>query len=658
MPFARIEALDNATANRIAAGEVVERPSSMAKELLENALDAGATAITLEIREGGIDYLRVTDNGHGLHPSDVRLAFERHATSKIRSGDPLLDIRTLGFRGEALPSIAAVSRVELTSRMASSDVGVKAFVEGGEFKGIREAGCPLGTTIAVRDLFYNTPVRRKFLKRAATEAGYVSDIVTQQALCRPDVAFRFVNNSKTVFHTSGNGDLRTAVHSIYGPQVASSLIEVDGRRGAIAVHGLVGIGESGKNNRSYELTYLNRRVIHSVPVSLGLEEACTGLLTIGKYPFCILFVDVPYDSVDVNVHPNKWEVRFKDEMLVRSAVRDIVLEGIHARDAARMPAPMFPSDNSIEKKVGSTEVLRPQIPKPQVPSWKTDSGLSSGTMVAAESARVLHPSTTAPSLMDSKPVLRPISPRENAPISAKVPQSIMPRESIQAPEKQLETPVMTPPPVQETFLHKEAPKVQMQEQPVAVMAENVEILGVVFDTYLLVKQGERLLIMDQHAAHERLLYEQIAAQHRETLSQPMLTPYIWQVTLSEKARIEENLPLFEEIGFEIEEFGPTSFRVNAVPMLLGQAQVMGFCAEVLEKMDEWGTMRNLSFKRDALITMACKRAVKAGDTLSKQELATLLNAVLNEDIPLTCPHGRPIFLAITQKDLERRFKRV
>ena len=318
--MAKIQVLDTQTANRIAAGEVVERPASVAKELLENALDAGATAVTLEIREGGIAYLRVTDNGCGIAPEDCRVAFERHATSKIRSGDDLSRIGTLGFRGEALPSIASVARVELTTRVKDAVAGVKLVMEGGQLQDVREAGCPQGTTFVVKDLFFNTPVRRKFLKRAATEAGYVADVATELALSRPDIAVRFVNNGKPVFQTVGNGDLRSVIYVLHGREVSSGVLPFEGGMGATRVSGYVGVGSLARGNRNYEYFFVNGRCIRNAQLSAAVENACHERVMIGKYPYCVLNLTVPLDAVDVNVHPNKLEVRFKDDFPIRENV--------------------------------------------------------------------------------------------------------------------------------------------------------------------------------------------------------------------------------------------------------------------------------------------------------------------------------------------------
>ena len=322
--MAKIQVLDVQTANRIAAGEVVERPASVAKELLENALDAGATAVTLEIRDGGVSYLRVTDNGSGIAPEDCRVAFERHATSKIRSGDDLSHIGTLGFRGEALPSIASVSKVELTTRTKDAVSGVKLTIEGGRVTDVREAGCPQGTTFVVKDLFFNTPVRRKFLKRSATEAGYVADVVTELALSRPDIAVRFVNNGKPVFQTVGNNDLRSVIFVLHGKEVSSGVLPFESNLGAVRIRGFVGIGSLARGNRNYEFFFVNGRCIRNAQLSAAVENACRERVMIGKYPYCVCDLRVPLEAVDVNVHPNKLEVRFKDDFPIRENLQAAV----------------------------------------------------------------------------------------------------------------------------------------------------------------------------------------------------------------------------------------------------------------------------------------------------------------------------------------------
>lgn len=621
--MANIQVLDTQTANRIAAGEVVERPASVAKELLENALDAGATAVTLEIREGGIAYLRVTDNGSGIAPEDCRLAFERHATSKIRSGDDLSHISTLGFRGEALPSIAAVARVELTTRVKGAPSGVKLTVEAGQVTGIREAGCPQGTTFAIHDLFFNTPVRRKFLKRPATEAGYVADAVTQLALSRPDIAVRFVNNGKPVFQTVGNGDLRSAIYVLHGKEVAGEVLPFSGESGAVRVSGFVGVGNLARGNRNYELFFVNGRCIRDPQLSAAVETACRERVMIGKYPYCVLNVTVPLDAVDVNVHPNKLEVRFKEDFPIREHVQSAV-ESAFADSAATLqtmaPVASQPPAPSAEKPV-QMEMTQPAV----VPAFSFPQ-------------RSLE--TVPPREQRTYKTLR-----ESASSLSQSWQSPVPWKEELAPQ----TPAQPAP--EPSAPVRQAPRMEpLGTAPI--------VIGQLFATYLLVQRADQLLIIDQHAAHERILYEKLRQEVDENKrSQPMLTPYLFTTSLREEVLLQENLEKLTSMGFEIEPFGERTFRVTAVPMHLGEPRVKDFFVELMDNIESLASTQTRDIQRDALVKMACKKAIKAGDTLSQQEVNALLALIAGEEMP-TCPHGRPIVIPITKHELERKFKRI
>ena len=626
--MAKIQVLDTQTANRIAAGEVVERPASVAKELLENALDAGATAVTLEIREGGIAYLRVTDNGCGIAPEDCRVAFERHATSKIRSGDDLSRIGTLGFRGEALPSIASVARVELTTRVKDAVAGVKLVMEGGQLQDVREAGCPQGTTFVVKDLIFNTPVRRKFLKRAATEAGYVADVATELALSRPDIAVRFVNNGKPVFQTVGNGDLRSVIYVLHGREVSSGVLPFEGGMGATRVSGYVGVGSLARGNRNYEYFFVNGRCIRNAQLSAAVENACRERVMIGKYPYCVLNLTVPLDAVDVNVHPNKLEVRFKDDFPIRENVQAIV-ETAFAQSAEPL------------REVAPAQEEPKVIPQPIQPE-KT-------AAPKPEQLSMTQPAA-APAFMAPRPQPATASKAlhiHESPVSAMHMTSAMPWSDPTPPAKPVQPP--------QEVRRAEPPAQPLRVEPIGTTAI---IIGQLFSTYLLVQRDDKLLIIDQHAAHERILYERFRQEVDERKrSQPMLVPYLFTASMREETLLNENLDKLNSMGFEIEPFGERTFRVTAVPMLLGAPQAKDFFVELLDRIESLASLETRDIKRDALVQMACKKAIKAGDALSQQEVNTLLALIAGEEMP-TCPHGRPIIIPITKHELERKFKRI
>lgn len=630
--MAKIQILDTQTANRIAAGEVVERPASVAKELLENALDAGATAVTLEIREGGVAYLRVTDNGSGIAPEDCRIAFERHATSKIRSGDDLSRIGTLGFRGEALPSIASVSKVELTSRTKGADAGVKLSIEGGQVKDIREAGCPQGTTFVIKDLFFNTPVRRKFLKRTATEAGYVADVVTELALSRPDIAVRFVNNGKPVFQTMGNGDLKSVIYVLHGRETANGVLPFENGLGAVHVKGYVGIGNLARGNRNYEYFFINGRSIRNAQLSAAVEAACKERVMIGKYPYCVVNLSIPLDAVDVNVHPNKLEVRFKDDFPIREHVQAAVEKAfVDAAEPLKAVAEAIPvaQDRVVQSK---TEI-------------KPIEKLEQLTMTQPASA----PSFDMPknNAVQQEYVYKPSqhsvhSVKETAFHAVQTSALPWSMPQMQPVQKEYSEPSQTTP-KKERF------------EPIGTTAT---IIGQLFSTYLLVQRDDKLLIIDQHAAHERILFERFRQEVDENKrSQPMLVPYLFNVSVREETVLLEHIEKLISMGFEIEPFGERTFRVMAVPMLLGTPQAADFFVELLDRIEGMNSFEVKEIKRDVLVQMACKKAIKAGDTLSQQEVNTLLALIAGEEMP-TCPHGRPIIIPITKHELERKFKRI
>ncbi len=629
----QIQILDIATSNRIAAGEVVERPASIVKELIENSLDAGASAVSVEVREGGIDYLRVTDNGAGFPPEEVRIAFERHATSKLRSGDALDNIATLGFRGEALPSIAAVSRVELTTRRAGQESGVRLAIEGGSVKDLREAGCPEGTTMVVRDLFYNTPARKAFLKRASTEGGYVGDAVLQLSLARPDVSFRMILNGRTIFHTPGDNDLLKTITVLFGRDIASDLVPIQGTWDHSGLEGFVGLQDAARANRQREYFIVNGRFVRSPLLALAVEEAVRGGVAIGKYPFCVLTLRVPLDAVDVNVHPNKLEVRFRDEGQVRSNVISVVSQCLKPADVA-VRVPLFPpeAEKPLQKDIQRVAM-----------DWKTGGDPFRGMMATPRTTAAAEPGAMAlPGAL--------LPPRSAPAYNAQPPRAAVLPPGPHAPrEIDVE--------IQEVAVRKIETAPQAEPVPMAIAQES-RSLGTLFATYLLVESGDILYLIDQHAAHERLLYDQL----KESLAtgagaQALLIPYAFDVTPRERARVIENLDHFSALGFRIEEFGPTSFRVETVPHILGDPQLRDFFIEFLDQLDSISSMRTADLKRDAIARIACHKAVKAGDRLSAQEIDALLGRVMQEDMPLTCPHGRPILLRMTRAEIEKRFRR-
>ena len=677
-----IRILDAATVGRIAAGEVVERPSSVVKELVENSLDAGATAITVEMRAGGIEMLRVTDNGCGIEPGQVRLAFENHATSKLQSADQLDDIRSLGFRGEALPSIAAVSHVEMTTRARNQDSGVKLNIDGGQNVRVTEVGCPEGTTIVMRDLFYNVPVRRAFLKKPAYEAGLVSDNVARLMLGNPKISMRLVSNGSTVYHTFGDGKLRHAVFAIYGKETAEKMVEIDASLGATRVWGLIGVGELAKSTRAHQMFFINGRSVRCGLLTRALEQICRSRVTIGLYPMCALNLTLPPNAIDVNVHPNKLEVRFRDEAGTQATVEKLLssaFEGEHVLDWKRDTAPVreitrtasvrevVPAEKPVQTEMFSAKTVATKpIPtepaEPRKPQMPPLPGMGARNPERSSDAlQMPKPETTAPAAQKAEPNRLAAIPR--------TPSGMAMRE-IDLPEKRREIVENKLNAVENRIRSVEEQQKPIENRPALVentpekREESVEnapeyrVLGVAFKTYILVESGDALLLIDQHAAHERLMFEKFKKQMAAgEASQRLLAPIVLRVSAKEMALIEENRSLLMEAGYEVEPFGETDVQIRAVPFIMGRAEVRPLFMDML------GALPRLkAATRDAryaeLAQMACKAAVKGGDSLSDSEINALIGEMLSTGAPPTCPHGRPVVKAISRRELEKLFKRI
>ena len=646
-----IRVLDASVVGRIAAGEVVERPSSVVKELIENSLDAGATSITVEIRGGGIDYLRVTDNGCGIEPNQVRLAFENHATSKLQNAEQLDDIRTLGFRGEALPSIAAVSRVEMTTRAQNQESGVKYTCEGGRNAKTVEAGCPQGTTLIMRDLFFNTPVRREFLKKPSYEGGLVSDAVSRMLLGNPGVSMRFISGGSTLYHSFGDGKLRHAVFSVYGRETAEQMVELDASEGGVRIYGLIGVGELAKATRAHQMFYINGRSVRCPLVARALEQVCRSRVTIGMYPMCVLNLVLPPTSVDVNVHPNKLEVRFRDADMMRAACERLLaraFEGERVLEIDKLTAQKTAIEHTAQvREIPLAQPAEKPIEKPaEIPAAKPIEQTAEQPAAKPEQVRMQ---------LDRANLLREdIAAAGTAPIKT-VDLSVLNRpekrtEPLQTDLKRAETPAETPAP--EPVARRDAPaEPDADDLP-------VRIIGVAFKTYIIAEAGDTLLLIDQHAAHERLQYERLMARcSAGTASQQLLTPLIFHLTGREMALIEDNMELLTDAGYSVEPFGDSDIQVRAVPFVMGRAEIRPLFLEMLGSL---GGLKNATVdaRRAEIMQMACKSAVKAGDALSDSEIRALIRGMMKTGAPPTCPHGRPVVKTLSRRDLEKMFKRI
>ena len=693
--MAEIRKLSSELIGKIAAGEVVERPASVVKELVENAIDAGATHVTVELRGGGIEYLRISDNGKGIPAGQIRLAFERHATSKLQTEAELYCIHTLGFRGEALASVAAVAKVTCTTKTADAEFGVRCQVEGGEFTDIRQAASPVGTTFVVEDLFYNTPVRRKFLKKPAIEAGLVSDYMLRLILSHPEIAFRFVSQGKTIYHSMGDGKLDSALFCLYGKDAFRQMIPVSGHQSGVVLKGFIGVGELSRGNRQQQSFFINGRFFRSGVLSRALENGCEGRVMIGKFPMCALFLEMPYQNVDVNVHPNKLEVRFQDESAVAEVVRQIVYDALHQEQlgqrlrapAAEKPAPVTESGFTVTELPGAPDAVKPvpaapavaaQPAAPAADRLQTDAALEQKDEATAENTAHLRPVTVpvqtggggafhasygaaprtvfqpaAPSVWDrpQNAAPKPAAGWGNAeerPAVPEIRETAVPQPVKPAPA----APGSVPQPPEQTRLAE----VETKEEADAVP----RLVGIVFDTYWIFETGDRLLWLDQHAAHERILYDRFMKRYDgEQISQRLLSPQLVQLSGRDMALFEEIHPWLEKAGFQAEAFDERSVAVHAIPTLFGEN---GNPRELfLEALDQWQQGRgekNGERMRSQVAQMACKHAIKGGDKLNPQEIQGFLKEMLQSQSMPTCPHGRPIVVETTRYALEKRFKRI
>ncbi len=642
-----IQKLSSDVIGQIAAGEVVERPASVVKELVENSIDAGATSITVELREGGIQYLRVSDNGQGIPAGQIRMAFERHATSKIIRSQDLFDVHTLGFRGEALASIAAVSKVTCTTRTAQEDFGVRTQVEGGQIVDVREAATPVGTTLLVKDLFYNTPVRLKFLKKPSLEASLVTDYMTRLILSRPDIAFRYVNEGKTIYQSVGDGSVEAALLCCYGKESLQAMHRVQGNQNGVLVEGYVGVGSLARGNRQQQSFFVNGRYFRNENLSKALEAACQGLVMIGRFPSCALYLQLAYDKVDVNVHPNKLEVRFQGPAAVANAVEELTREAVQETRLGDVLAGNARQEG-LESLDQPEEGIR-LVMLEGATGQGDETGVGKPVQEEEQQGVVLRP--LRPAVIPAKPTSTVL--KESYAFAYRAPMpTVLPSATVSWPG---EKPVTAEPAKveiptelqQETLLPEEL-------QP------TLRLLGIAFQTYLLFETGERLLWVDQHAAHERILYDKFWKRYEdERISQRLLTPQLVQVTAQELALLTEWQPMLEEAGFDVQPFDDTSVAVHAIPTLFGENEPAGEL--LMEAIDAWQAGRGPVTQermRRQVAQMACKRAIKGGDKLSDMEVNHLLQTMLETGILPTCPHGRPIAVEVTRRDLEKRFKRI
>ena len=642
-------------ANLIAAGEVVERPASVVKELLENAVDAGASKVTVEIQNGGMTYLRVTDNGCGMSPDDARTAFLRHATSKLRTAEDLSAIGTMGFRGEALAAIASVSRIDLMTKTAGSISGVSLTLEAGNITDEDEAGCPDGTTIIVRDLFYNTPARMKFMKSDSVEGGKVAAAVQLQALAHPEVSFTFIRDGKQTLQTPGSGELGAAVYCVYGRESAK-FVEVSSRWEGYSLRGFVSKPTDARPSRSLQTFFVNNRPVKSRLLIQALEEAYRNQIMVGKFPACVLHLTLPASSVDVNVHPAKTEVKFLSEKDAFDCVHYGVLGALNKtpdRPQVQLkPPPATPVSNVGGGALGAPPAAVRQESAPKKDFFRT--------MTAEEYKNFSAAVTNAPKVTPA--AARPVIQVMNAerPAAQSVQQTVLPPVTTYAPPPPPAPPVgcgvPDAPPAAVQQVGIPMPEPVQEELP---MPKEIpwRMVGELYRSYILVEQGDEAFLIDKHAAHERILFEKLRANPTDIVSQTLLSPIPVRLRADAAAQLLSKGKLMEELGFELEEFGENTVLVRRVPMDIAESDVADTLMEMADDLLSGRSADTDTVRDELLHTMACKAAIKAGWKTDEKEHLALVKEVMSRDELKYCPHGRPICITLSKKQLEKQFKR-
>lgn len=660
----KIALLSQDTVDKIAAGEVIERPSSVVKELVENAIDAGASAITVEIKEGGISFIRITDNGCGIEKDQIPLAFLRHSTSKIKSVEDLLTVASLGFRGEALSSVAAIAQVELITKTAAELMGVRYVIEGSIEKSIEDIGAPEGTTFLVRNIFYNTPARRKFLKTAQTEASYISDLMERMALSHPNIAFKFISNNQTKLQTSGNGNIKEIIYHIYGRDIAGALLEVNGGNESLKVYGFIGKPIVTRGNRNFENYFINGRYIKSKLIAKSIEDAYKNFLMQHQYPFTVLYLEMDGALLDVNVHPTKMELRFQNNESVYTCLMNLIRDALYHKD-------LIPQVPVHEQKVEKKPVIEKTTPEPFEKNRIAQIAASIKKDTPYEkkyeehyAERKTESANPAASPNDSgtdlehkvsfvKRVISEPSPAQ--PESRRVQEEKNPNMNVQTQTIQE--------PIAQESLHQ-----MTLAEDVNYGAEFLQkdtrakrkIIGQLFDTYWLLEFEDNLFIIDQHAAHEKVLYEKTMAslKNKEFSSQQLSPPVVLTLTMQEEEIFKKYLNEFEKLGYSVEHFGGKEYAVCAVPANLFGVDVKQLFLEMLGDLEKISGKMTPDIILSKVATMSCKAAIKGNQTITVEEMEQLFDDLMKLENPYNCPHGRPTIISMSKYEIEKKFKRI
>ena len=687
--MANIQVLDQKTIDQIAAGEVIERPSSVVKELVENSIDAGATAVTVEIRDGGTSFIRVTDNGSGIDRDQVAVAFLRHSTSKIRVVEDLFHVASLGFRGEALSSIASIAMVELITKTRDADAGVRYVIEGGAEKKLEDMAAPDGTTFLVRSLFYNTPARRKFLKSPMTEAGYISDLMERLALSRPDISFQFINNGQTKLHTSGNHNLKDVIYHIYGREIAANLAEIDAEQGPVRITGFIGKPVVSRGNRGFENYFINGRYIKSNVIARGIEEGYRTFMMQHKYPFTALHFTIDGGLLDVNVHPTKMELRFSNQEQLYRFVRETVHQGLMGRELIpevklieeepekKETAESVPGNgvNPLSSLTRQKSTAAAPVAKPEQTPTPQERNLEYFMAQMRKRVNAEFEEKKAAKQVEAKPVLKEdsiFSNEELAMLEPKIEKRQQEQPVVQAeektpvPERAMEPGILREDGVYRVTRIEKAPDTAYEQQDLfdhrllnPKTKSDIIIIGQLFETYWLVQFEDKFYMIDQHAAHEKVLYERTVKTlaSKEITSQMVSPPMILTLNMQEAAKLAEYQDYFQELGFEIEPFGGKEYAVSAVPANLYGLAEKDLFMELLDDL-EYVSGKNTEMILDKIASMSCKAAVKGNQRLSTAEAKELIEELLTLDNPYNCPHGRPTIISMSKQEIEKKFKRI